>query len=77
MSNQDKNQLIKKRACLKSKLTLFKKFIDEIKGKEYLNEIDYINLEQRLVKTDSLLNEFDEIQSSIEYLEEDLEFQTK
>ncbi|KAJ8911369.1 hypothetical protein NQ315_011662, partial [Exocentrus adspersus] len=77
MADDNIKTLIKKRASLKSKLTIFDKFITSF---ESLNEseiirVKIIELNERLSSIETLLITFDEVQSEIEALAEDYEGQ--
>ncbi|KAF2890603.1 hypothetical protein ILUMI_15570 [Ignelater luminosus] len=51
-----------KRGTLKSKLTTFTKFVSEVRRKNEITDLDFIQLQERLSKIETLLDEFDEIQ---------------
>lgn len=64
--NNQFQTLIRKRGSFKSSLTHLKKFIDSIKNKDALTDVDILELQQKIPRFDSLLANFNEIQSQIE-----------
>ncbi|KAI5641559.1 hypothetical protein NE865_06316 [Phthorimaea operculella] len=66
------SQLKNKRKTCKRKLTLFEKYINNLKDLESINDIQRGEISLRLANTESLLQEFESVQLEIEsYLEED------
>lgn len=79
MADQELKALIKKRGCVKGRLTIFKKFVDgilqSVTDGSILEKVTLIEIESRLNKTDSLLLEFDEYQRAIEISVDDDQFE--
>lgn len=76
------NSLIRKRGAIKARQTLFKKFLDsvqisvsQLKKNEILDSKVITELESRLTKQETLFEEFQDCQSAIEILHNDLEEQ--
>ncbi|KAK9679940.1 hypothetical protein QE152_g39548 [Popillia japonica] len=65
----DKN----KRGALKAKLTTFSKFMKSIQDKQKLDEVDVIQIKERLNKVYTIIDEFEEIQMNIESQSENIE----
>ncbi|KAJ8926663.1 hypothetical protein NQ314_020942 [Rhamnusium bicolor] len=75
MSEMEK--LIRQRSALKSKLTIFSNFLQNIQGKEEVSDLELIQLNDRLTRIEKLIEEFDELQNLIVSQAEDLESQFK
>lgn len=69
--------LVRKRGSIKSKLTVFKNFVCSTRESIVdapLDDMLKIELEQRLVRARSLIDDFDEIQIQIDSLSDDIEY---
>lgn len=66
-----------KRGALKAKLTTFSKFMKGIQEKQSLDEIDTIQIRERLNKIYNIIDEFEEIQMNIEEQSENIETELK
>ncbi|XP_050308277.1 uncharacterized protein LOC126744768 [Anthonomus grandis grandis] len=68
--------LKKKRSSIKAKLTIFEKFVRSIEGlqndTELLERSKIMELEQRLQDAQQLINQFDDVQTEIECLVDDI-----
>lgn len=79
-STQNLEILDKKRDSVKSKLTIFKKYVETVKDRRCnsetpLDAIEVCGLEQRIERIDSLLMKFDEIQGEIDCVTDNAEEQ--
>ncbi|KAF9805133.1 hypothetical protein SFRURICE_013326 [Spodoptera frugiperda] len=62
----DIKSLIKKRASIKAKLTLFSTYLNVVKSCEKLSETQLIEIEQRLNAFESLYEKYDTLQIHLE-----------
>lgn len=62
--------LIRKRSCMKGKMTIFDKYLDEFKRIARPTSIQLLDLESRFNKFDALYTEFDQLQDAINVLSE-------
>lgn len=69
------NTLIKKRGSIKASLTHLKKFIDSLKDKVALDDLNVMEIQQKMPRFDGVLANFNEIQDQIELLSENVEEQ--
>nr|XP_037877750.1 uncharacterized protein LOC119631227 isoform X2 [Bombyx mori] len=60
--------LIKRRASIKAKITQFSTYLDVLRGCDYLNDVQFSELQVRLEKFETLYGDFDTFQSEIEML---------
>ncbi|KAJ8954661.1 hypothetical protein NQ317_012930 [Molorchus minor] len=67
--------MVKKRGSLKARVTHLSNFIKNLQSSEEIDEIDIIELEQRLARSELLIREFDEVQIAIESQDENPEGQ--
>ncbi|KAF2879990.1 hypothetical protein ILUMI_26178 [Ignelater luminosus] len=77
---QNLEVFIKKRDIVKSKLRIFKSYVEKVKDRRCnsetpLDAVEICGLEQRIERIDSLLIEFDEIQEGIDCVTENAEEQ--
>lgn len=70
MADEKIEKLVKRRSCMKSKLTIFNNFIKLIGDKPNVSQL--LDLESRLNKFNLLYSDFDKLQCDIEMLSEDL-----
>lgn len=73
--SEELKTLIKKRASIKSKLTLFEKFIENFTMAETVDRTKVLEMERRIQDAESLLITFDEIQNQVEINSEDFDSQ--
>lgn len=73
----DFDTLIRKRASLKGKLTVFKKYVANVEdvylNKVISNQTDLLELEQRIDKFQNVINEFESVQGEIDVITENLD----
>ncbi|XP_045457522.1 uncharacterized protein LOC123667726 [Melitaea cinxia] len=73
MAETKMEKLIKKRAGIKAKLTIFSNFINNILPSKELSSVQLLDLEGRFSKFDTLYTVFDQLQCDIEMLSDNLE----
>ncbi|KAG5887127.1 hypothetical protein JTB14_029807 [Gonioctena quinquepunctata] len=66
-TEEEISTLKRKRGGLKAKLTLFKTFVEQTTNKSILNDVDLIELDQRINRIDPLLEDFDRVQEALEF----------
>ncbi|KAL0894465.1 hypothetical protein ABMA27_013061 [Loxostege sticticalis] len=66
-------KLIKKRSSLKAKVTNFNNYIKILKSSEKLSDLQVLDLENRFKNFETILNDFDNLQTEIELLSDDPE----
>ncbi|XP_073955604.1 uncharacterized protein [Choristoneura fumiferana] len=64
-------KMIKKRSCMKSKLTIFSNYVKVFKTCKEPSSLQLLDLESRFSKFDALYAEFDKLQSDIEMLSDE------
>ncbi|KAL0830099.1 hypothetical protein ABMA28_003556 [Loxostege sticticalis] len=64
-------KLLKKRSCMKGKLTIFGNYLKVLKGTDEPGSLQLVDLESRLSKFESLYSKFDALQCNIEELSDD------
>ncbi|KAG5880709.1 hypothetical protein JTB14_013333 [Gonioctena quinquepunctata] len=68
MATEEEISTLKRKRCgLKAKLTLFKTFVEQTTNKSVLNDVDLIELDQRINRIDPLLEDFDRVQEALEF----------
>lgn len=77
MSEAKIRELIKRRGNLKTKLTLFNKFLAPLSSQNTVSHVEIKELQSRLNKFDSLISEFDALQSELEMLVDEPAGQTE
>lgn len=70
-------KLIKKRSCLKSKLTIFSNYLNLLQNCNELGDLQLIDLESRLNKFENVYPDFDKLQWDIELVSEDPDVESK
>ncbi|KAJ8975110.1 hypothetical protein NQ317_017878 [Molorchus minor] len=81
--NEEVKKLIKKRGCVKGRLTLFKGYLDGIgqslegSTDQKLNEDVFLELESRFERLNSIWSDFNEIQTQIEISHDEFDEQLK
>ncbi|KAJ8710890.1 hypothetical protein PYW08_009405 [Mythimna loreyi] len=71
MSDEKVEKLLKRRSCMKSKLTIFGNYLHMLQSCSELSSLQLLDLESRFHKFDSLYVDFDKLQSDVEMLVED------
>ncbi|KAG5863244.1 hypothetical protein JTB14_022437 [Gonioctena quinquepunctata] len=66
-TEEEISTLKRKRGGLKAKLTLFKTFVEQTTNKFISNDVDLIELDQRINRIDPLLEDFDRVQEALEF----------
>ncbi|KAF9804302.1 hypothetical protein SFRURICE_011917 [Spodoptera frugiperda] len=77
MADEKVEKLVKKRSCMKSKLTIFSNYLNTLKSCKELSSVQLLDLESRFNKFDSLYVDFDKLQCDIELLVEDPDDQSE
>ncbi|KAJ0172505.1 hypothetical protein K1T71_011644 [Dendrolimus kikuchii] len=73
MAEEKIEKLMKKRSCMKSKLTIFNNFLNAFETSSTSKKLKILDLESRLKKFENLYADFDKLQCDIEMLAEDLD----
>ncbi|KAL4720788.1 hypothetical protein ACJJTC_016768 [Scirpophaga incertulas] len=73
MAEPKLDKLIKKRSCIKSKLTIFSNYLALLKSSHSLSSVQLLDLESRFNKFNSLYATFDELQCDIEMLSDSID----
>lgn len=77
MADEKIEKLIKRRSCMKSKLTIFNNYLNTLQSQSKLSNSQLLDLEGRFNKFDALYADFDKLQNDIEMLSEDCDDETK
>ncbi|XP_039763613.1 uncharacterized protein LOC120636270 [Pararge aegeria] len=76
MAEEKFEKLIRRRSCMKSKLTIFNNYIKVFQSGGTASNLQLLDLESRFNKFEILYADFDKLQSKIEMLSEDLDEET-
>lgn len=77
MADEKVEKLVKKRSCMKSKLTIFGNYLHMLESCDELSSLQLLDLETRFNKFDSLYVDFDKLQCDIEMLLENPDDESK
>nr|XP_049708057.1 uncharacterized protein LOC126057021 isoform X2 [Helicoverpa armigera] len=70
MSDEKITKLVRRRSCMKSKLTVFSNYLHTLESCKELSSLQLLDLETRFNKFSSLYDDFDKLQCDIEMLSE-------